>query len=189
MRPISQKDRERFKHWFSEFAATSDPENTGIDDAFDAVFDYATLYERRSAFNKVRSVVIVSVLIVLLSLISILSNAQLVDHTATLRHHVDNFCKQAGISTPAVNLYIAALGQPASNGRIDNMPDGTYRIVIDKGFYEYFQHTGAVENIIYRLMSARFLSHKIQREKVYRPLKDRERSALTTRKPVRQTNR
>lgn len=46
---LTAEDRERYYKWFKNFSQHADPESIGVDEAMDAIFEYATLHERAAA--------------------------------------------------------------------------------------------------------------------------------------------
>lgn len=107
------------------------------------------------------------------------ATAQLIDHTQIYTGHIDRFytmmeMEGVNVNRHDVHVYIAYLKMPAANGRINVMPDGTIRIVIDKAYYEYFRNSNTVYHLIFKLMVMQEFGVLMRGDKVYRPLKKYE---------------
>lgn len=61
--------------------------------------------------------------------------------------------------TQPVNIIIEELNSPTANGRIDDMPDGSFRIVIDKVFMGYYGGEATqTKRLIYYLLAHKLLN-------------------------------
>ena len=93
--------------------------------------------------------------------------------------HVSQFYQDAaerGITFTQRQVSIEVKDLPDANGRIDNMPDGSLRIVIDTDFHNYYLFNSQLKRLIYYLMAHEILGINpgkgvMDAKLVYKPLR------------------
>lgn len=101
--------------------------------------------------------------------------------TAQEQEHVTSFYQDASnyyIQVPHryVEIKVQPLDRPLANGRIDKMPDGSLRIIIDSEFYRYYVDEPQLKRLIYYLLAHELLGMNpgkgvMNSEKVYLSMK------------------